>query len=298
MFNIYGRSDGFEIVPDFSKPGCFDGSTYTCGGYQIASTRQADPNLKEEHGNDLGLGVIVNPLPGFQFTVDWYNIHLKDLVLTESSADLLLKEWRCENGQLDGSAALCADVHNRVIRNGIGEIERVIVQPINSSDLTRSGFDIQASYSFESEKLGAFNFNLGYSRVLKFDLTRFKGDDAIDLKYGEPGAATPGNNLNFSANWNQPLSTGKAIALGLAVQRTGRVSNFDQSQFLEPFYDVNLSGAYQLNAKTSFRLNVNNLLNTKPQDNGSGIWPNYWAQLQTANALGRSAYLSVGYSFK
>jgi outer membrane receptor protein involved in Fe transport len=297
MFNIYGRSDGFEIVPDFSAPGCFDGSTYTCGGYQIASTRQADPNLKEEHGDDLGLGVIVNPLPGFQFTVDWYKIHLKDLVLTESSYDLILKEWQCANGVLDASSALCADVNNRVIRNEIDGLERVIVQPINSSDLTRSGFDIQASYSFESAKLGSFNFNLGYSRVLKFDLTRFKGDDALDLKYGEPGAATPGNNLNFGLNWYQPLTTGKGIAAGLFVQRTGRVYNFDQSQFLEPFYDVNLSAAYQLNTKTSFRLNINNLLNTKPQENGSGFWPGYWAQLQTANALGRSAYVSLNYSF-
>jgi len=297
MFNIYGRSDGFETVPDFSAPGCFDGSTYVCGGYQIATTRQADPNLKEEHGDDLGLGVIVNPLPGFQFTVDWYNIHIKDLVLTESAYELLLKEWQCANGALDGSSALCADVNSRVIRNGFDALERVIVQPINSSNLTRSGIDIQASYGFESEKLGAFNFNLGYSRTLKFELTRFKGDDPIDLKYGEPGSATPGNNLNFGVNWYQPLTTGKGIAAGLFVQRTGRVYNFDQSQFLEPFYDVNLSAAYQLNAKTSFRLNVNNVLNTKPQENGSGFWPGYWAHLQTANALGRSAYVSLNYSF-
>jgi iron complex outermembrane receptor protein len=297
MFNIYGRSDGFEFVPDFSKPGCFDGSTYICNSYQIASTRQADPNLKEEHGDDLGLGVIVNPLPGFQFTVDWYKIHLKDLVLTESAYDLVLKEWQCANGVLDGTSALCADVNNRVVRNGFDALERVIVQPINQSNLTRSGIDIQASYSYESAKYGAFNFNLGYSKVMKFELTRFKGDDPIDLKYGEPGSATPGNTLNFSLNWYQPLTTGKGIAAGIFVQRTGRVYNFDQSQFLEPFYDVNLSAAYQLNTRTSLRLNVNNVLNAEPQDNGSGFWPGFWAHLQTANALGRSAYVSIGYQF-
>jgi len=298
MFNLYGRSDGFEIVPDYSAEGCFDGSTYVCRGFQVSSSRQADVGLTEEHGDDLGLGFILNPFPGLQLTADWYTIHLKDLVVTESSSELLLKEWQCDNDELDGSSLLCADIKSRVIRNELNGIEQVIIRPINQSKLTRSGFDIQASYSYESEKLGAFNFNFGYSKVLKFELTRFAGDDALDLKYGQPGLATPGNNMNFGLSWSQPLTAGKAIAAGLFVQRTGRVYNFDQTQFMEPFYDVNLSAAYQLNAKTSLRLNVNNLLNAEPQPNGSGFWPFYWEHLQTANALGRSAYLSFGYSFK
>jgi len=303
MFNLYGRSDGFEFVPDYSAEGCFDGTTYICRGFQVSSSRQADLGLTEEHGDDLGLGIILNPFPGFQMTVDWYTIHLKDLVATENSSDLLLKEWQCNNDVLDGSSQLCADIRSRVIRadlgpDVVGPIEQLIIRPINQSKLTRSGIDIQASYSIESEKLGAFNFNLGYSKVLKYELTSFAGDDALDLKYGYPGQATPGNNMNFGLSWSQPLTTGKAIAAGLFVQRTGRVYNFDQTQFMEPFYDVNLSAAYQLNAKTSLRLNVNNLLNAEPQLNGSGFWPGYWEHLQTANALGRSAYLSFGYSFK
>jgi len=305
MFNIYGQSSGFEVVPDFSAttdgtlngPPCFDGSTYVCGGFQIASTRQADPRLKEEHGDDLGLGIILNPIPGFQMTADWYSIHLKDLVLTEASFDLLLKEWQCNNDVLETGSALCADVRSRVIRNGAREIERVIIRPINQSKLTRSGIDIQASYDYESAKLGAFHFNLGYSKVLKFELTRFAGDDSIDLTYGEPGASTPANSLNAGLSWFNPLTTGKAIAAGIFVQRSGRVYNFDHTQFLEPFYDVNLSAAYQMNTRTSLRLNVNNVLNTKPQDNGGGIWPYYWAHLQSANALGRSAYVSLSHSF-
>jgi hypothetical protein len=31
MFNIYGQSDAYSTIADFSAPGCFDGQTYVCG---------------------------------------------------------------------------------------------------------------------------------------------------------------------------------------------------------------------------------------------------------------------------
>lgn len=297
MFNIYGRSDGFEYVPDLSAPGCYDGTSYVCGFTQVASTRQADPSLREEHGDDLGLGIIFNPITNFTLTADWYRIKLKDLVITESAFDLVQKEWQCNTGVLDSNSLLCADIYDRVVRNDFDAIERVIVQPINQSSLTRQGIDIRANYSFESAKLGQFNFGLNYSKVLKFNLTRFAGDEPLDLEYGEPGASQPANGLGASLSWYQPLTTGKAISAGLFLQRTGRVKNYDHSQFMGPFYDVNLTVGYQMDTKTQLRFTVNNLLGAKPEDNGSGFWPGFWQHLQLDKAMGRSFYLSVGHSF-
>lgn len=295
MFNIYGETDAFEFVPDYSAPGCFDGTNYICGGFQVASTRRADPGLSEEHGDDIGLGMIFNPIPNFTVSIDWYRIKLKDLVVTESSAELLLKEWQCDNGVLDGSSQLCDDVHSRVIRNGFGAVERVIVQPINQDNLTQQGIDMAAQYRFESARLGQFTAGIGYSKVLKFKLNRFAGDEPIDLKYGEPGASTPGNRMSASLTWFQPLTTNRAISAGLFVQRQGRVKNFDHSQFLEPFYDVNLTVGYQLNARTQARFEIDNLLNADPVPNGSNVWPGYWAHMQ--DAFGRSFVLSISHSF-
>ena len=34
-----------------------------------------------------------------------------------------------------------------------------------------------------------------------------------------------------------------------------------------------------------------------PQDNGGGLWPGFWPQLQMSSALGRSASVSIRYSF-
>lgn len=297
MFNIYGQSEGYATVADFSAPGCFDGQTYVCGFSTVATTRRPDTGLTEEHGDDLGFGFIWQPVTNFMLTADWYRIELQDLVVTETAYDTLLREWQCDNGVLDGSSQLCADVRSRITRNGFGAIEHVTTQPINQDSAEREGIDVRASFTYESERLGSFSTDLSFSKVLKYDLNRFAGDEPVNLRYGWIGQATPENSLALTLAWDNPLTTGKAVGAALFMQRNDGIYNFSQTQFMEPMYNVNLSGRYQFSARGEVSLIVNNLLYTSPQDNGSGIWPYFWPQLQTGSALGRAAYVTLRYSF-
>lgn len=297
MFNIYGQSEGFTTVADFSAPGCFDGVTYSCGYTTVATTRRPDTSLTEEYGDDLGFGFIWQPVTNFMLTADWYHVELNDLVVTETAYDTLLREWQCDNGVLDGSSQLCADVRSRITRNGFGAVEQVTIQPINQDSVEREGVDLRASFSYESERYGAFSSSLSYSKVLKFELNRFSGDETVNLRYGWIGQATPENSLALSLNWDNPLSTGKSVGVGLFMQRDDGIYNFSQTQFMAPMYSVNMTARYQFSARAEASLIVNNLLYTSPQDNGGGLWPYYWPQLQNGAALGRSAYVSLRYSF-
>jgi outer membrane receptor protein involved in Fe transport len=293
MFNLYGQSDGFQDVADFSAPGCFDGETYVCAFTNVSTTRRPDTGLFEEHGDDYGLGFIWQPVVNFGVTVDWYRINLEDLVVTESAFDLLLREWQCNNGELEGSSQLCADVFSRITRNGFGAVEHVTVQPLNQDSMQREGVDLRAQYTFESERYGQFSASLFYSKVLKFELASFEGDEPIDLKYGWQGQSTPENAMSVTLGWNNPISAGKAVGVNLYVHRNGGVYNFSQTQFLEPMYDANLTLQYQFNAKGVVALTLDNLLYSSPQDTGGGFWPYYWAHLENRAALGRAAYLSL-----
>jgi iron complex outermembrane receptor protein len=297
MFNIYGQSEGFSTVADFSAPGCFDGQTYVCGFSTVATTRRPDTSLTEEYGDDIGFGMIWQPVTSFMMSADWYRIELNDLVVTETAYDTVLREWQCDNGVLDGSSQLCADVRSRVIRNGFGAIESVITQPINSDSAEREGLDVRATYTFESERFGMFSSDLSFSKVLKFDLNQFDGDETLDLRYGYIGQATPENSLALTLRWDNPLTAGKAVGAAMFMQRNDGIYNFSQTQFMEPMYNVNLTGRYQFSAQGEVSLIVNNLLYTSPQDNGGGLWPGFWPQLQVSSALGRSAYISLRYSF-
>ena len=296
MFNLYGESDAFQSVADFSAPGCFDGEVYVCGFSSIATTRRPDTGLSEEHGSDYGFGVIWQPVINFAATLDWYRINLEDLVVTESAYDLLLREWQCDNGVLEGSSQLCADVRSRITRNGFGAVEHVTVQPLNQDSMEREGVDLRANFSYESEKLGQFSASLSYSKVLKFELNSFEGDESLDLRYGWQGQSTPDNAMSMTLGWSNPISAGKAVGVTLYVHRNGGVYNFSQTQFLKPIYDANLTAQYQFSAKGAISLSLNNLLYTKPQDNGGGMWPYYWPHLQNSGALGRAAFLSLHYS--
>ena len=297
MFNLYGESEAFQNVADFSAPGCFDGEVYVCGFSTIATTRRPDTGLSEEHGNDYGIGIIWQPVTSFNATIDWYRITLEDLVVTESAYDLLLREWQCDNGVLNGSSQLCADVRSRITRNGFGAVEHVTVQPLNQDSMEREGVDLRVSYSYESENLGQFSASLFYSKVLKFELNSFEGDEALDLRYGWQGQATPENSMSMTLGWSNPISAGKGVGVSLYVHRNGGVYNFSQTQLLKPIYDANLTAQYQFSAKGAVSLTLDNLLYTKPQDNGGGIWPYYWPHLQNSGALGRAAFVSLHYSF-
>ena len=62
MFNIYGQSEGFSQVADFSAPGCFDGQTYVCGFTHrrdhAPSRHQPDRGVRRRHRlrHDLATG--------------------------------------------------------------------------------------------------------------------------------------------------------------------------------------------------------------------------------------------------
>lgn len=297
MFNLYGVSEGFQTVPDFSAPGCFDGEVFVCNFTNVAVTREPDTGLGEEHGNDMGFGLVWQPLPELMASIDWYRIELEDLVVTESPYDLLLREWQCDNGELAGSPQLCADVKSRIERNSFGAVEHITVQPINQDSLIREGIDLRAEYRYESEKLGVFTTRLNYSKVLKHELQGFEGDEPIDLRYGWQGQSTPENSTTLLLGWDNPISAGKSVGVSLFMRRDGGIYNFTQTQMMKPFYSVNLTTRYQFNARTEVSLIVQNLLYTSPQDTGGGFWPNYWVHLQNGSAVGRGAFLTLQRSF-
>lgn len=297
MFNLYGVSEGFQTVPDFSAPGCFDGEVFICNFTNVGVTREPDTGLGEEHGDDLGFGFIWQPLPNLLASIDWYRIKLEDLVVTESPYDLLLREWQCDNGELEGSPQLCADVQSRIRRNSFGAVEHITVQPINQDSLVREGIDLRAEFTYESEKLGVFTTRLNYSKVLKHELTSFEGDEPIDLRYGWQGQSTPENSTSLLLGWDNPISAGKSVGVNLFMRRDGGIYNFTQTQMMKPFYSVNLTTRYQFNARTQASLIVQNLLYTSPQDTGGGFWPGYWVHLQNSSAVGRGAFLTLQHSF-
>ena len=194
MFNLYGESDAFAAGGRLLGAGLLRRRglclRHQHDRHDAPSGHRARPRNMATTTASASSGSRSSTSPT---TLDWYRINLEDLVVTESAYDLLLREWQCDNGELEGSSQLCADVRSRITRNGFGAVEHVIVQPINQDSMEREGVDLRANFNYESEKLGQFSAGLFYSKVLKFELNSFEGDESIDLRYGWQGQSTPEN---------------------------------------------------------------------------------------------------------
>jgi outer membrane receptor protein involved in Fe transport len=103
-----------------------------------------NPNLKPEIAHTLTGGVVISPLEGLQFSVDYFDIELDDALTTFTAQEIV---DRC--GQ--GNQTLCAGI----IRDGSGAITTVLTTQFNAQVLKTSGLDIEAAYRFPLSSLVA-----------------------------------------------------------------------------------------------------------------------------------------------
>jgi iron complex outermembrane recepter protein len=298
LFNIYGESKGFNAVFDLNNgnPACFtEEGAFICGASRIVQTRSGDKSLTEEYGEDFNLGLVWRPTNALGLSLSWYKLTINDMVNTESAQDLVTRQYSCSNGTFDANSASCRDVNERIIRDLTGQITEVIVRPVNQDKLTQEGIDVSADYSVETERLGTFSAGIRHSQYLAFELQRFGDEEPYDIRQGEVGLSMPSSYTNFTFNWNKKLEGFESVGASLFIMRQGRVKNYFQTQFMQPYYTTNFSTYYRFSGRLGAQLSVNNLLNTAPDMHNGGVWPNFWAHLQ--DPTGRSYSLSVVYNF-
>ncbi|WP_448663050.1 TonB-dependent receptor plug domain-containing protein [Sphingomonas sp. CJ20] len=105
---------------------------------QYLETTTGNPNLKAEVADSLNLGIVLQPrfLPGFSFSVDGFDIKVKDAIGQVRAEEILN---RCYQGLQEYCAAFT--------RNPGGTPElSVSVSPFNFSNIHTRGLDFDASY--------------------------------------------------------------------------------------------------------------------------------------------------------
>ncbi len=103
----------------------------------IPTLNTGNPNLKPEIADTLTFGAIYSPswLPGFNVSVDYYDIKIDDAIGTIAAQTAV---DQC----FDGVAAACAVV----VRDGSNNIVRFNAFPINLASAKVNGVDIEAGY--------------------------------------------------------------------------------------------------------------------------------------------------------
>jgi outer membrane receptor protein involved in Fe transport len=165
--------------------------------YTTQTTIAGNPLLEEEKGKSFGAGFVWDIMDGMDLSVDYYRIKLEDAATQLSSTFLLSNEANCRLGtNPDGSpfanapdSAFCQNITSLITRLPPApgsaldnKIDRINSAYINSALVDTSGIDATFGYSWDTDRLGHFKLDLGYSLTLTNKFKQFEGDDLIDYR--------------------------------------------------------------------------------------------------------------------
>ncbi len=262
--------------PFFTKgvPGP-NGGTYTASiGY--SATIVGNPNLKPEKSDSWNIGAIFSPrfLPGFNASVDYFRIEIKDAIGSLSAQEIIN---RCADGISQYCAAITQDPSNpaRILFRS---------QPFNFASQLVRGIDFEAAYRLPVGAADSFTLRGTATRYLDNIVDQGIAGvvplNSVGVNGGQ--ASTPKWIFHFSATYDLPSSSITAVARGVSAGKYDaggivcqsncpvvigtQFATYDNNSVSGLFYvDLNLTQKIVLDkTDAQFFINVTNLFDRAP----------------------------------
>lgn len=271
--------------------------------------------LTPEESDTLTLGVVFTPefIPGFNLTVDYFDIKIDNLISSVGAQNSLDACYTA------GLAAACANIQ----RNANGQLwvgtGNVIDLNTNIGGLSTSGVDVAANYSLDLADFGWEGAGrLGFAMVGTW-LSELKTDTGLGFASSEYDCAgfyanqcgvpnpewrhrlrvdwgTPIDGLNINGTWRYYGSTELAVLGVDGSLNNAPDTRLDRSLDAMNYFD--LAGTWQMRDNISVRAGVNNVFDTDPPLSYSvGTTGNNNTYPQLYNAMGRYFFFGVTANF-
>lgn len=296
--NYLGQTTGPRSYAD-----C-DAITADVTKYQTQSVIAGNPGLKEEEGQSWGVGFVWDIIDNMSLSVDYYRIKLEDQARQLTASYLLQNEANCRLGtRRDGSAfeyasdsAFCQNIYGLLTRTDApgtaldGRLQRMNTAYINSALQDVSGIDAEFKYSLDTDRLGRFGLELGYSLRLTDKYKQFKEDDLVD--YRDQWDYDPRSRVRGSLGWSR--DDWSATLFG---SRLGENMNWAETGRLKPYITYNLQVGKKVGPNTKIDFTVVNLTDNQYRwDDTYTSYPYFYSYIG-ADPLGRRYYISVQHKF-
>ncbi|HEY1076699.1 MAG TPA: TonB-dependent receptor [Fontimonas sp.] len=197
-----------------------------CAEAQYDTFIKANPALDPETSTQFGLGIAMQPTDWASFTLDYYNIEIKDSLTTYTAQSLIFRELLGQ--ELPENTA--------VNRSSTGRIDSIETTTDNIALISTQGLDLLLNTQFSFEGWGVIKPTLAATYVLSY-----KEDDGVlpnREKVEDPGypeyrltASLPWVIESFTTTWNTTFipSTAAATDPGdpdpLALRQSGHVAS-------------------------------------------------------------------------
>ncbi|MES1973920.1 MAG: TonB-dependent receptor [Pseudomonadota bacterium] len=261
--------------------------------------KNGNRRLQPETSTSINAGAVFQPWRGFDISADYFRVKMKNQVLDMNVDTVLRDEADCRLGVTNSGSAVnagsptCVDALSRVKRyvGGAldGQIQSVLINPINIAEETTDGIDIAAHLNLpiQDRKLGAVSVSVGYTYVFSHTIKQYPGDPTINKLAFDSGYDIPRDKGTASISW-----TLDAFTATVTGQRLGKLPNYDEDGYIKPSYLFNLSAQYDLTDHLRISGTVNNLFDQNPiKDRTYSSYPYY--DVSWFDGVGRSYYLQM-----
>ena len=304
--------DWIKCEIDYDGTDQFVANSDFCDAASVRGSTEGSKTLKEEEGDSYGAGIVWDVTEDLNFSLDWYRVELKQIVVSESVQGLLDSAYNCKFG-LDGrdsTDGFCTQVVSQITRTGMddidpGQIESINTSSINAAENTIEGIDASLGYRVETE-FGEFSVKLGWSHVLK-DIYKATSEDSGENDRDKASNTNARSIINGSVAWNMD-----DLSVTLSARRIGSIpintqpveySDTESPEYgnvdrLSAFTLYNLTAGYSITEDLALNLQVVNLFNERPPiDETETSWPFYNSFQYGGVAIGREIGAEVRYTF-
>lgn len=280
--------------------------------YTTQTTIAGNPLLEEESGESFTAGFVWDAMDNLSFTADYYRIKLEDQASQLSAAFLLANEANCRLGTYpDGrpfenasGSAFCQNIYGLVSRQGgqpNAPITRINSAYINTALVDTSGIDATMKYQLDTDRLGRFNLDLGYSLMLTYKTKQFESDPLVDRRdtlANDTRSRVRGTLGWTKDDWNVTLFGTRygSVFSAAGVEGVNTAGGFYPRR-LKPYMVYNASVTKRFSPNLSTTFSVINLTNNQYRYDNSATGYPFFEYYLGADPLGRRFQASINYKF-
>lgn len=298
---------------------CVEGDVYfdSYCTRQVKASNVGTKDLQPEKSNQFNIGFVIEPVKDLNIGLTYYDIKWKNKIDILDTTTVLDNEDGAYKSHVTRDAVTAEDIAAYATLSAAdkarlgplrGELSNIKTGWVNRFQSHTSGVDLDASYTFRTEKLGRIkvfgeaNYTLRYDTVLLADNVYINCPNNTSCDAGEYG--NPRVLANVGVNWDQGPWSGTGIVKYVAGTKVDRSPSAVQNQWYD-FYakgrripaiaTLDASLAYAGIKNAVIRVGANNVFNRDPAfDPGSSLGYNdSWG-----DPRGRYVYVSLDYSFK
>lgn len=312
---------------------CADGNTATAGNYvnqcniQPNYVQRTSPDLKPEKSTSATFGLILEPIPGWSTTIDYYNINIKDQIISSSSLPDYVPDY-VRAATPTPQEVSTGGTGTATGTPSVGNILYATAGYVNANSTRTSGIDLDTTYKFKLGEYGTLRTDLSFTHIIGYELKangqtyelagthgpsiiggntatpKNKAQAVLDYEVGKYDLATT---LNSTDGYNDTdPSLGENSCTDGINSSYARFTNTDTppQQYCQThsFFTTDMTLTYHMDKHWTFHATILNMFNRQPPIDvatygaaGGGIAA-YNPTIAQSGAVGR--YFNVGAAFR